>query len=233
MPDQRKSHPPRRFLRHFSEWNESVWQRLFGVQAMIGNAILIIGFLVYFVICLFKHQPIPLWNGMALSFFTILFIVLSFMSFQSACDQRDEAKEQLDQANKKQSGLLPNVTQKNGVIVPEKRLIIEVHDSDFGVSGDQGYPLLDSGKGKARWLRLGITFHSEGSGAYIETLELVISGRTPIQAFRCKPGLAGGGYYEYFQIPDWVKSGEHTIRVQAFANGTTWGSPEQIVNFPA
>ena len=121
----------------------------------------------------------------------------------------------------------------NGVIVPEKRLIIEVQDSDFGVSGDQGYPLLDSGKGKARWLRLGITFDSEGSGAYIETLELVISGKTPIQAFGCKPGLAGGGYYEYFQIPDWVKSGEHTIRVQAYANGTTWGSPEQIISFPA
>ena len=123
-----------------------------------------------------------------------------------------------------------SVTQRNGVTVLKQspQLIIGIHEVNFGVSGDSGYPLLNSGKDKAKWLRLGIVF--EGN-VHIETLELVISGKAPVPAFEWKPGQSA--YYYYFQIPDWVKSKEErTIQIQAFANGIKWGSPDESINFP-
>jgi len=65
---------------------------------MILNVLLIFGTLGYLFKCLIKHQPVPLWDGIILAFVVVVFVLLSFRAFQHACDQRDEAKRQLDEA---------------------------------------------------------------------------------------------------------------------------------------
>jgi hypothetical protein len=119
--------------------------------------------------------------------------------------------------------------QTNGitVITHPPRLVIEICEVNFGLSGDSGYPPQNHNEHKAKWIRLGMVFDGN---VHIETLELVISGKQPIPAFEWGPGK--GAYYFYFQIPTWVKSREsRTIQVIAFANGIKWGSPEKTVNF--
>jgi hypothetical protein len=133
-------------------------------------------------------------------------------------------------ALKKEAGVRAESSASNGVVVLKEppMLFIKIQDVDFALSGDSGFPRQDSSGHKAKWIRLGMLFKSN---VYVETLELVISGKQPIPAFEWKPNKAA--YYFYFQIPTWVKSGEErTIQVTAFANGKKWGSEECLVDFP-
>lgn len=132
---------------------------------------------------------------------------------------------------------LPNIGSKNGVVVLAPALFIEIVENEFGLTGDSGFPGLNSGETVARWIRLGVRLEGK---VFVETLELVISGKEPIlrrsgkedsPVYELKPEEVA--YYHYFLIPDWVKHGDQrTVQVIAFADGVTWGSREISINFP-
>lgn len=185
----------------------------FGISDLVAPVIgLIIYVLIHFIV---PTTNVTLWIiiGTIGGIVLIRLLLAPYWIYKGIKKERDE---------------LLNVPQKNGVIVLKQpsKLIIEVQDIAFGASGNTGYPLLNSDK--ARWIRLGLSF---AGNVFIETLEIVISGKEPILANEWKPG--GIVYYHYFRIPDWVKHDEQrTIQVQAFANGVKWGSPEISINFP-
>ncbi len=144
-------------------------------------------------------------------------ILAPYWMYKKVEKERDGLKGQL------------SIIPTNGVVVIKPQLVIRILDVEFGLSGDSGYPLLNSDK--ARWIRLSLSFEWTGD-VFIETLELVVSGKEPILAHGWRPGEVG--YYYYFQIPEWVKSSEErSIQVQAFANGVKWGSPERSIKLPA
>ena len=163
--------------------------------------------------CPFLVIPTLAWFLIALLFIS----VAQFLAFHRIREEKDGLKGQL------------SIIPTNGVVVIKPQLVIRILDVEFGLSGDSGYPLLNSDK--ARWIRLSLSFEWTGD-VFIETLELVVSGKEPILAHEWRPGEVG--YYYYFQIPDWVKSSERrSIQVQAFANGVKWGSPERSIKLPA
>lgn len=158
----------------------------------------------------------PTWLWIVL--LGIAMLIVPFIAFHKLRLERDQLKARL------------NDTPSNGVVVLREppKMTIYIDNYDFGLSGDNGYPLVDALESKSRWIRLGIVFDGN---VFLETLELVISGKKPISAFEWKPSHAA--YYHYFKIPNWVQPTEtRSIQVRAFGNGTIWGSPEQTITFP-
>jgi hypothetical protein len=185
---------------------------------LIVDIIAILGTIYLAFSRLLASNPLIFWFVVASIIFTVLLVVYSYFAFADIVKERDQLKAK------------GNNTSSNGIVVLRQpsELFITIANSNFGLSGDSGYPLVAANGIKSRWIRLGIVF--EGN-VYIETLELVISGKQPISAFEWEPGR--GAYFFYFQIPTWVKSGENrTIQVIAFANGKKWGSEEHTVSFP-
>lgn len=200
----------------YLRWLCVAFTHSFGISDLAGA---IIGLIVYFVSEAFGTPTVDvnLWivGGIFGGIVLVRLILAPYWIYKNIEKERNE---------------LLDATSQNGAVVVKQppQLIIGIHDIEFGLSGDSGYPPSDSNAHKARWLRLGIAFKGN---VRIETLGLVISGKDPIPAYEWKPGQ--GAYYYYFQIPNWVESKEErTIQVQAFANGVTWGSPEMSINFP-
>jgi len=181
----------------------------------IGTAGSIIGV----ILNVWQDLTVPIWVWIGILLLSLF--IAQLMTFHKVRVRRDKLQSQLD------------FVPQNGVKVLKQppTLYININDIAFGLSGNpnyQGYPPPNAREQKTRWIRLGILF--EGN-VFIETLELVISGKEPISAFEWKPGQSA--YYHYFQIPAWVKpSEERTIQVQAFANGVKYGSPEKSINVP-
>lgn len=165
------------------------------------------------------------FTGSIISIVVIITIIYLLQLLIAPYKQRNEARKRVNE--------LLNATQENDVVVLKQppELFIEINNVEFGLSGNskyQGFPQINSQIHETRWIRLGINFKGN---VFVETLELIISGKAPIQAYEWKPGELA--YYHYFQIPRWVKANEtRTIQVLAFANGIKWGSSEMTINFP-
>ena len=186
------------------------------------EVLIIIGTVAGIVGILDISQTFDIPTGLWLVLLIAALLIVPFLAFHKILKERDELQTQL------------NNTDGKGVIVLKPTLSIDIQEIEFGISGDpnyDGFPPINAGKRKARWLRIYLYF--EGN-VFIETLGLVISGKEPIPAFEWKPRHVDYlSFFSYFQIPDWVKPGEQrTLQVIAFANGKNWGSREEIFNFP-
>ena len=127
----------------------------------------------------FKGVSMPSLNlGFWIWLLPVIGVVLAIIIIRQGrqvTDNLQGTKQPLPNLQRERDELL-NGSQQNDVIVIKPQLVMRIQEVGFGASGDSGYPLLNSDKDKARWIRLGLSFEWIGD-VFIETLELVISGK--------------------------------------------------------
>ena len=118
-------------------------------------------------------------------------------------------------------------------ILPASQIFIEL-DSDgwnFAEPGTSGHP--SSAAGASLSLRMHVILNAPHY-IRIESLELKVLGkRIPSDLKPETVGVVVWARYVYFEIPDWVNPGEHSVMLVAYADGRLWRSPDYTITFPS
>ena len=131
------------------------------------------------------------------------------------------------------SGLLgPDEGSAKAPILPASQLFIDIDGDNyvFAEPGTRGHP--SSTTEASLSLRTQVTLHALHD-TRVESLELeVLSKRIPSSWNPKMVGPVPTGMYVYFEISDWVSTGEHSVRLVAFADGMWWRSSDHTITFP-
>lgn len=162
-----------------------------------------------------SDQPWYLWTIIALAF--LLLIVLEGAYRQS----HSSASEMVG----------PGEGTWQSPALPGDQLFISMDEPRFAEPGTEGYPA--DAHGARLWMRA-MTYLNTLNVINVESVELELLGRRIPSDW--EPDTVSAGVtshrYLYFSIPDWVKPGEHTVRLVACADGKWWRSPDYTISFP-
>ena len=67
----------------------------------------------------------------------------------------------------------------------------------------------------------------------IESVRVNLSGEYLPAITWSSSGASYAAQYVYFTVPESIGPGEHTVELEAFANGEWWSSGPKSFNFPA